>query len=45
MNPCACDSDCDLYETCEGDGHCDTWCPTGSDPDCDGQSGDGKYCQ
>lgn len=32
---CACDPDCELNEwACDDDGHCDTWCPSGVDPDC-----------
>jgi hypothetical protein len=32
---CACDPDCELNEVaCEDDGHCDTWCAAGWDPDC-----------
>lgn len=32
---CRCDADCaDGHEACEADAHCDTWCPTGVDPDC-----------
>lgn len=33
---CACDPDCELNEwACSDDGHCDTWCLAGADPDCD----------
>jgi hypothetical protein len=32
---CACDPSCDLNEVaCADDAHCDTWCPSGADPDC-----------
>lgn len=32
---CTCDPSCELHEVaCSDDGHCDTWCPTGVDPDC-----------
>ncbi|MBI5480801.1 MAG: hypothetical protein HY906_18225 [Deltaproteobacteria bacterium] len=32
---CACDPDCELHDwACSDDGHCDTWCPDGADPDC-----------
>ena len=45
---CECDPDCThpdgLLSACNSDGHCDTWCPTDWDPDCTGQSGNGKYC-
>jgi hypothetical protein len=34
MTPCDCDDDCVLSEPCDIDGHCDTWCPAGEDPDC-----------
>lgn len=38
---CGCDPDCDspslLPGPCGRDGHCDTWCPTGADPDCEGK--------
>lgn len=47
---CSCDPDCAAPAgctdslACVGDGHCDTWCPTGEDIDCIGSSDDGKYC-
>jgi len=32
---CACDPDCEPNEwACDDDGHCDTWCTAGVDPDC-----------
>lgn len=32
---CACDGDCTgTHRACEGDSHCDTWCPSDVDPDC-----------
>lgn len=31
---CECDEDCDGTFACKSDGHCDTWCPAGDDPDC-----------
>jgi hypothetical protein len=32
---CACDPDCaGGLEACKSDGHCDTFCPAGFDPDC-----------
>ncbi len=31
---CACDEDCAGTDACKSDGHCDTWCPDGFDPDC-----------
>jgi hypothetical protein len=32
---CACDPDCGLHDVaCADDGHCDTYCPPGADPDC-----------
>jgi hypothetical protein len=32
---CLCDPDCEPHDwACSDDGHCDTWCPTGYDPDC-----------
>lgn len=33
---CGCDPDCLNQDAapCTKDGHCDTWCPTGTDPDC-----------
>jgi hypothetical protein len=36
MKPCYCDSDCsdEYFDPCGGDSHCDTWCPSGQDPDC-----------
>ena len=52
--PCFCDPDCytsadgvptGLVDPCTADDHCDTWCPTGLDPDCSGNADDGKYCQ
>ena len=42
---CSCDPDCGQAYACDWDGHCDTWCSTGADPDCTGTSGDGKYCE
>ncbi|NUN14159.1 MAG: hypothetical protein HUU55_11045 [Myxococcales bacterium] len=49
--PCDCDADCadvctdaTLIAPCGADDHCDTWCPTGVDPDCAGDPEDGKYC-
>lgn len=37
---CACDADCHTAGVsdiaCTADSHCDTWCPTGVDPDCGG---------
>jgi hypothetical protein len=34
---CACDPDCEAGGVpCAFDDHCDTWCPTGADPDCAG---------
>jgi hypothetical protein len=47
---CFCDPDCYDDATlapkpaCSSDGHCDTWCPKGEDPDCKGKADDGKYC-
>jgi len=32
---CGCDPDCEGTAPCKADGHCDTWCPEGEDPDCD----------
>lgn len=35
---CACDWDCQDADPCSKDGHCDLWCPKGTDldcPDCD----------
>lgn len=33
--PCPCDPDCaNGKQPCAADGHCDSWCPTGTDPDC-----------
>ncbi|MCA9564809.1 MAG: hypothetical protein KC561_15035, partial [Myxococcales bacterium] len=33
---CDCDQDCGAGESaCGSDGHCDSWCPEGDDPDCD----------
>lgn len=36
MKPCYCDSDCydEFTDPCVDEGHCDTWCPAGQDPDC-----------
>lgn len=32
---CDCDEDCaGGLDPCKSDGHCDTWCPDGFDPDC-----------
>jgi hypothetical protein len=32
---CLCDPDCEPHDwACSDDGHCDTWCPDGEDPDC-----------
>jgi hypothetical protein len=31
---CMCDTDCVGADPCKNDGHCDTWCPAGFDPDC-----------
>ena len=32
---CLCDRDCTgAHSACERDGHCDTWCPEGADPNC-----------
>lgn len=31
---CDCDEDCAGTDPCKSDGHCDTWCPAGFDPDC-----------
>ncbi|MBU0550082.1 DUF2817 domain-containing protein [Myxococcota bacterium] len=32
---CGCDPDCaDGAAACVAEGHCDTWCPAGADPDC-----------
>ncbi|HEY3351796.1 MAG TPA: hypothetical protein VGQ83_00985 [Polyangia bacterium] len=34
---CACDPDCETHDVaCMDDGHCDSWCPPGVDPDCGG---------
>jgi hypothetical protein len=34
---CSCDPDCEPHEyACSDDGHCDTFCPAGVDPDCGG---------
>lgn len=46
---CACDTDCtppggELKPGCVADDHCDSWCPTGSDPDCAGSAKDGAKC-
>ena len=47
---CFCDPDCydkatmEPKPACTKDGHCDTWCPKGEDPDCKGNPDDGKYC-
>ena len=36
QKPCFCDVDCgDGDAPCGGDGHCDSWCLDGADPDCD----------
>jgi hypothetical protein len=50
QDACTCDPDCtlpnsSLTDTCVLDGHCDTWCPTAVDPDCEGSADDGKYCE
>jgi|GEM_PF-2852274 len=51
--PCFCDEDCYVKNTdgtwatpptCTSDGHCDTWCVKGTDPDCANNPDDGKYC-
>jgi hypothetical protein len=47
--PCECDPDCidleqGLFEACNSDGHCDTWCKTDVDPDCSGDPDNGKHC-
>jgi len=35
VEACACDPDCTLFaKACSEDEHCDRWCPTGEDPDC-----------
>lgn len=36
MKPCYCDADCsdEYFDPCSNEGHCDTWCPAGQDPDC-----------
>ena len=32
---CMCDEACEPHESaCSDDGHCDSWCPAGADPDC-----------
>jgi hypothetical protein len=51
---CFCDIDCYMKDAdgnweappvCAEDGHCDSWCPTDSDPDCEaGDAKNGKYC-
>ena len=46
---CLCDTDCtppdgSLKSACVGDGHCDSWCPKDSDPDCAGSAKNGKQC-
>jgi hypothetical protein len=52
---CFCDPDCYIEDSaspgtyleppvCAYDGNCDSWCPTGVDPDCAGSDKDGKYC-
>lgn len=50
---CSCDVDCASPDSsgttkvaCSQDEfvHCDTFCPTGSDPDCAGTEDDGKFC-
>jgi hypothetical protein len=46
---CLCDTDCTtpdgaLESACVFDFHCDTFCPTGEDPDCSGED-DGKWCE
>lgn len=45
---CFCDPDCaeagsDM--TCWDDGHCDSACPSGQDPDCEGSPEDGAQCE
>ncbi len=44
---CSCDRDCLRGErhACDPDDHCDSWCPRGLDPDCEGDPDDGKYCE
>ena len=53
---CFCDPDCYVEDAaeagtyldapvCSDDAHCDSWCPTGVDPDCASEPDkDGKYC-
>lgn len=50
---CFCDPDCYIKDAngnweappvCAADGHCDSWCPIFTDPDCAGHPDDGKYC-
>ena len=54
-HPCPCDPDCagsvghdeilvGEIAACNADEHCDSWCPTGADPDCEGHEWDGKQC-
>lgn len=42
---CRCDLDCCGGKACQSDGHCDSWCPKGEDPDCSGDPKDGKWCE
>lgn len=46
---CLCDTDCtppdgSLKLACAEDGHCDSYCEQGADPDCAGDPKDGKFC-
>jgi len=42
---CACDPDCTGGTPCDSDGHCDTWCPSGADPDCTCACDYNEYCE
>jgi hypothetical protein len=40
---CGCDPDCGT--PCGQDGHCDSWCPAGQDPDCACACDYNEYCE
>ncbi len=42
---CSCDDDCANSSACTSDGHCDTWCPSGADPDCACTCDYNEYCE
>ena len=43
---CPCDPDCGGgTQPCGDDGHCDSWCPPGEDPDCDCYCDYNEYCE